>query len=281
MRVLSCWLGVLLAVVGCMGPRGDQPTPLGLDLTDSPLIPGESPAGLGERGPIESLSVTFNLLRLEFAVGAISGSKTLWNHVDEEAVGTDRAALLRRNGVRVGLGLPDAWPAVETILQVTGPAVRTPWAVAIRGQQPLVIDDGQQPRDQTIFHYAPDGRLVGKSLARSRNVFRVDHTIDPADADAVLLRVTPEIRQKDLGLRLRRTVAGMMALPAYEGEILNDLAFSLRVPQGCFLIIAAGERSDQASLVGRAFMTADTADGRHEFVYIVRPMVVRTELRPA
>lgn len=277
MRVVSCWLGVLLAVVGCTAPRGNQPTPTGLDLTDSPFTPG----GSGVQGTIESLSVTFDLLRLEFAVGAISGSTTLWNHVDEEAVGTERAALLRRNGLRVGLGLPDAWPAVETIFQVTGPAVRTPWTVAIRGQQPLVIDDGQQPRDQTIFHYGPDGRLIGKSVAGSRNVFRVDHMIDPANAKAVVLRVTPEIRQKDLGLRLRRTATGVMTLPAYEGEILNDLAFSLRVPEGCFLIIAAGDRSDQTSLVGRAFMTADTAKSRHEFVYIIRPTVVRTEFRPA
>jgi len=274
-----------VAVCGCSlsSPEPEQPEPARtFSLEDNPFRLQDRPTeSVPPNEVLIRLSVRFDVLRVEVPAGAVSGSQSLWNHLDEEAVGSDSALLLRQNGFRVGLGHPDDWAPIESILRAANPALAKPSAAAIQGQEPLTIEDGQQPRDQTIFYYPdPAGPAVGKSVDESRNVLRIDHTVDPGDTDAVVLRVVPEIRQKRVGLRIRRTATGLVNLPAYEGEVLEELAFSLRVPRGCFLLIGPGQRSSLELLAGRAFMTADGADGRYEFVYVIWPQVVRTTLTP-
>jgi len=227
------------------------------------------------------LAVEFKLLRVELPAGAVSDSDKLWNHLDEEAVGSGKALLLQRNGFRVGLGQPGDWAAVEAILRASQPALSKGRTIRLHGSEPLSIEDGMAARDQTVFYYRSDGTLVGQSIGKSRNVLRVDHHIDPQAPNAVALRVTPEIRQRDLGLRLVRTPAGLRKLPTYEGLLLDELSFGLRVAPGCFVLIAAGPRASQPALIGRQFMSCQGEQERYEFVYVIWPRLIRTEFSPA
>jgi hypothetical protein len=239
-----------------------------------------APAQPGQAGPLVSLVVTFDLLRIEVAAGAISTSESLWNHLDEEAVGSAQALLLRRNGFRVGLGQPGAWPAVEAILGASQPILSRRKVLSLGGPQPVSIEDGQAPRDQTVFYYRGDGTLVGQSLADSRNLLRVDHQIEPESPEAVVLQVTPIVYQKDLGLQWLRTAAGLEKLPALEGLAVEELSFRIRLPAGCFLLIASGPEASQPGLIGREFMSCEGRDGRYEFVYVIWARVIRSQVQP-
>jgi len=239
-----------------------------------PATDGQTPV------PRTQLSVSFQLLRVELPLGAVSDSQKLWNHVDEEALGSDQAMFLRQNGFRIGLGQPAAWPAVQAILVASHPTLAKRKAISLQTAYPLAIEDGQPKRDQTIFYYRPDGTLVGQSVDQSRNVLRIDHQIDPQGADAVLLHVLPEIRRRDTGLQMLRTQDGIKQLPAYEGVSIRDLSFTIRVPDGWFLVIAAGPRVSQTGLIGREFMSCAGHDGRYEFVYVIWPTITRSLLEP-
>jgi len=230
--------------------------------------------------PRTQLSVSFQLLRVELPLGAVSASQKLWNHVDEEALGSDQAMLLRQNGFRVALGQPPEWPAVQAILVASHPTLAKRKAVSLQTAYPLAIEDGQPKRDQTVFYYRPDGTLVGQSVDQSRNVLRIDHQIDPQDTDAVLLRVLPEIRRRETGLQMFRTQDGLKQLPAYEGISIHEVSFTVRVPDGWFLVIAPGPRVAQTGLIGREFMSCSGHDGRYEFVYVVWPTITRSPLGP-
>lgn len=252
-------------------------------LPDSVPFESDAPAPTADGQPAVSrtqLSASFQLLRVELPLGAVSDSQKLWNHVDEEALGSDQAMLLRQNGFRIGLGQPADWPAVEAILVASHPTLAKRKAISLQTAYPLAIEDGQPKRDQTIFYYRPDGTLVGQSVDQSRNVLRIDHQIDPQGTDAVLLHVLPEIRRRDTGLQMLRTQDGLKQLPAYEGVSIRDLSFTIRVPDGWFLVIAAGPRADQTGLIGREFMSCSGHDGRYEFVYVIWPTITRSLLAP-
>jgi len=253
-------------------------------LPDSVPFESDAPAPTADGRPAVSrtqLSASFQLLRVELPLGAVSDSQKLWNHVDEEALGSDQAMLLRQNGFRIGLGQPADWPAVQAILVASHPTLAKRKAVNLQTAYPLAIEDGQPKRDQTIFYYRPDGTLAGQSVDQSRNVLRVDHEIDPQGADAVLLHVLPEIRRRDTGLQMFRTQDGFKQLPAYEGVSIRDLSFTIRVPDGWFLVIAPGPRVNQTGLIGREFMSCAGHDGRYEFVYVIWPTITRSLLAPA
>ena len=286
----SLWavcLGCVLLLVGpgCKSPGLPQAGAEGAEpawTPDSvPFGPSQGgPAQQPQAGPLVSLVVTFDLLRIEVAAGAISTSQTLWNHLDEEAVGSERALLLRRNGFRVGLGQPGAWPAVEAILGASQPVLSRRKVLSLRGPQPVSIEDGQAPRDQTVFYYRGDGTLVGQSLADSRNLLRVDHQVEPASPEAVVLQVTPIVYQTDLGLQWLRTAAGLEKVPAYDGLAIEDLSFRVRLPAGCFLLIASGPEAVRPGLIGREVMSAAGREGRYEFIYVIWARVIRTEVQP-
>jgi len=257
---------VVLAVAGCQNQPA-QPPPRWVP--DSVPFGQVSAEGRSAAPPVAvRLAVEFKLLRVELPAGAVSNSNKLWNHLDEEAVGSDTALLLQRNGFRVGLGQPGDWAAVEAILQASQPALSKSRTIRLHGAEPLSIKDGMAARDQTVFYYRSDGALAGQSISKSRNVLRVDHHLDPQDTNAVALRVTPEIRQRDLGLRMLRTPAGLRKLPAYEGLSLDELSFGLRVAPGCFVLIAAGPRASQPALIGRQFMSCPGEQQRSLLVVI-------------
>jgi len=272
-------LVVILAAAGCQNQPAQPPPRWVPDSVPFGQVRAE---GRSAAPPVAvRLAVEFKLLRVELPAGAVSNSDKLWNHLDEEAVGSDKALLLQRNGFRVGLGQPGDWAAVEAILQAGRPALSKSRTIRLRGAEPLSIEDGMAARDQTVFYYRSDGALAGQSIGKSRNVLRVDHHLDPQASNAVALRVTPEIRRRDLGLRMLRTPAGLQKLPAYEGLIVDELSFSLRVAPGCFVLIAAGPRSSQATLIGRQFMSCQGEQQRYEFVYVIWPRLIRTEFSPA
>ena len=252
-------------------------------LPDSVPFESDVPAPVsGNQPPVPwtQLSVSFQLLRVELPFGAVSDSQKLWNHVDEEALGSDQAMLLRQNGFRIGLGQAPDWPAVEAILVASHPTLAKRKAVDLQTAHPLAIEDGQPKRDQTIFYYRPDGTLVGQSVDQSRNVLRIDHQIDPQGAGAVLLRVLPEIRRRETGLHMFRTQEGLKQLPAYEGIAIRELSFTIRVPDAWFLVIAPGPKATQIGLIGREFMSCAGHDGRYEFVYVIWPTITRSLLAP-
>ncbi|MFQ6048318.1 MAG: hypothetical protein ACE5K7_03025 [Phycisphaerae bacterium] len=242
---------------------------------------GQSAASSDRRdGPVPTagLVIVLDVLKVELPFGAVSGSEKIWNHLDEEAIGSDQAALLRRNGFRVGVGQPGSWPPIEAILRASSPATMSRHSTTLRGAYPLSIQTDRAAHDATIFFYRPDGTLVGQSFRQARNILQVDCRVDLDHPDSVILQIRPEVRQQRRGLEWMTTALGLQKLPRYEGRVISELTFGVRIGPGEFLLIGPGRQITQPALIGRQFMSHAGPQRRYETVYILTPRVIKTSI---
>jgi hypothetical protein len=196
----------------------------------------------------------------------------IWNYLREDVLAADTDLRLRRNGLRVGVGHAQWWEPIRAALEsLEGHQVAPTTSLRMPVGLPLALELDSEPRPQTLFCVGVDGFLSGGTWPESRNVLRVTYGPDLQDADRIVLRVIPEVHQKQDGWRWVRTEAGLWQIPRQAMQAFDAAGFTLTLGPGEFALLAPSENARVRGLLGDAFLTR-ASEGRHYCSYIfLRP----------
>lgn len=224
--------------------------------------------------PIALQSIDFLVLRVRAARGVFSESGKIWNPLDEEMIPADTQQILRKNGLRIGIGKQGAWPQIKALLDAEKVEVFQNHRPVQNGL-PLTIEINPNPRDQTLFLFRPDGSLPGATFPQSTNVLRIEYWIPIDDSNAVMLELMPEIRQVRVHPRPSPSPDGWVQSPPYQpSRPLRELAARVRIDPDTFLALGPSRAAQQHHLAG-SLLLCEEIDGRqYESMYFITPKVV-------
>ncbi len=278
------WFG--LVMIASIGGCQQWPTP-------PPLFgsPHETSAATGEqrtdrtssgiqpsaRAPMTVVHLGFEVLRVDFPVDASRDSQKVWNHVDTLRVNPDMIARLARNGLRVGAAKPDAWPAIEAILDMPRTELRKEQLFAQPGQA-LGLEMSKVGESESIFVYGHDSRASGKTFRAGEKLITIDYLLQAGTKGALDVRVGFEIRN-DLGVMTWERENGIVReVPAFDRYVFEDLVAALSIAPKESLVIGLSAEADNEYLIGSRFLTIERGGRRFETLLFVTPQSFRREL---
>ncbi|MFW6146143.1 MAG: hypothetical protein ACOC7R_02280 [Planctomycetota bacterium] len=275
--------GVLAA--GCASPEPPAQPPL------PPMFDRPSGAPTLNSRPVRSVSeytptpetdcayvIRLNVFSVVVPAGAVSCSERLWHYLDEEITDAGVSAALNRNGLRVGRGERDDWPAVAALLRdLTGQTPAHQEQILRPGGTAEIVLVESQPV-QRMFVFDRRGCLRGRDYPPGDNVLMLSarlNTDDPADVTihaAPVVRVRrrlPHVVSTDEGVRLTR-----------EPKIVpvEPLEFTARVGQGHYLIIGPGVAARRATSPGQRFLARTDNGLAQEILLVITPEIFVAEL---
>ncbi len=227
--------------------------------------------------PTLALETHFYVWRFRVPLGQVSSSEHLWDHLDESVVPADESIVLRRNGIRVGVGRESGWPAVRAVLMMYEPEVFHGEPVVSDGV-PISLDLEQVPADAPIFYFDSHDRLAGARHAGGLMCFRIDHQPNVDDVGRLKLRVVPEIRRQPSAV-VRRWSALLAPSTQHRLEAFGGLAFSMTLSRGQYFIIGPGSATRMPHLVGSRFLQSEENGTRYENIYCIVPRIYQRRVR--
>lgn len=240
----------------------------------APGMPVISP-GSGQK------AVQFRVIQVQAPLGEFSQSQKIWDHLDEQAVGTETQMMLQRNGLRVALGSAESWPPVQAILDsVTKRNVRQ-LPASLPNSLSVSLQLTGEPVDQTIFFYRPNGTMVGNFYSQATDVLRITWDFYSDNIEQVVVYITPEIRQDQTGVTYKATPLGAAQVPVYEGRVLNELACRLVVSPEGYIVIGPGPDVEHAGLLGKEFLVNQIDGEPYESILVIVPEVLDLSRQPA
>ncbi len=250
------------------GPSGEREVPTATAFETA------AAAADGVKRVFHRVGLALDVLRVEVPYGRVSKTYQVWNQLDEQCIGADRVVLLKRNGLRVGVGTPEAWQPIHTVLNdISDTMVYRESANFNPGIVSLPISEG--PDDQHVFFFRSDGSIAGWSFPASHNVLTVSHQPDTDDPNAVRLKIVPEIRQSARKLEWSKRRGRVVRVPQYHGRVLHELAVTITLPEGRFLAIGPSKETELTSVVGRALLTREVDGKRYESIFFLTPRIIR------
>jgi len=236
--------------------------------------PGASIAKSQTAQPIAIQSIDFLVLRIRAIRGTFSESGKIWNALNEEVLPVETQTLLRKNGLRVGIGKQSGWPQVKAILDAEQVKVFQNHRPVHNGL-PLSIETDTIPRDQTLFLFRPDGTLPGATFEQSTNILRIEYWIPLDDADAVMLDMMPEIKLQRVQPRPDLSPQGWVQKPPYKPtRPLRELTARVKVAADEYVAFGPSKESQKPHLAG-SLLLREEIDGRvYESMYIITPKII-------
>ncbi len=229
----------------------------------------------GPGGPSDVVNLAFDLLRTELPVESIRHSKKVWNHVDELRIDSALSGRLARNGLRIGAASVDAWPAIRTILDSCGARAHREQLLPQTGL-PVVVELGTIESSESIFCYAPDGRLVGQTFPAGGKLITFGYRVHPELGGYVDLKVSLEVRHDRGVMTWERRDGIIRQVPALDRRVFEDLSVLLSLKAGEFLVIGPSKEADNEYLLGSRFFMRQRGDIRYEVLLLVTPSPYRT-----
>jgi hypothetical protein len=256
-----------------------EPPPEQAAFDDNPFAvpqPTEAQAAMGV-DVLRVVRLTFDVVRADLPLGGVRDVPKIWNHVDQLRVQDAGGALLVRNGIRMGVASPDAWPVIRAILDRPGIDVRRDQLVPPAGQ-PLAIHLNMLEDARPVFYYGADNRLTGKTFPAGDKLLDIEYNYRPEIGEVVDLRTTLEIR-RDLGvMRWERREGVVREVPAYDRHLFDSLSSLITLKPDEFLVVGLSEKVDQASLIGNEFFTFEQAGRRYETILFITPKTRSTQI---
>ncbi|MFQ5461668.1 MAG: hypothetical protein ACE5E5_03475 [Phycisphaerae bacterium] len=223
----------------------------------------------------DTVQLVFDVLRVELPEDAVRHSRKVWNHVDSLRLDAQVASRLARNGIRVGAGTPDAWPAIEAIFNAAGAAVSRSRLTADAGAlMSVVLGTIEEP--ESFFFYDFDNRLVGKTFDRGEKTLNLENIILRELGGRVDLALSFEIRHDAGDFRWDKTREGITAVPTVERHVFGTTRVSLALAPGEFVVVGPSDEAENEYLVGGRFFLGDSDGNPRETMLCIVPKVLRT-----
>ncbi len=209
-------------------------------------------------------------------VESIRHSRKIWNHVDELRIDSQAVALLARNGLRVGVASPAAWPVIETIIEAGKGTLRNDQLFTQRGLA-VSIAVSSIADSETFFTYGRDNRLVGKTFPAGDRLLKLDYAFHPELGGCTDLQLSLEV-QRDRGeLTWERDGDVIRQVPAYDRHVFADLSVLLSLNPGEFVVIGPSDEAENEYLVGSRFFTHRRSGQWYETLFCITPRPYQTK----
>lgn len=221
------------------------------------------------------LFIHTDIRHYEVPIGKISRCDAFWAALDQNACGSQTAALLRRNGLRVAVGASQSWPALQTLLEEAGALAET-FSNQNRSGVTVEYVTNDDRRDLTLFFYDQHHGLRGLDLGQVKTTLLVEQSVDVRTVNMVRFGILPRVRTDQVRRRWAKTADGRFEEQmTYDSLALSDLAFQVAVPYDHFLVIGASESAAVESLAGGRFLTRELGLERKESLFVLMPRVLR------
>ena len=233
--------------------------------------------------PTHVVHLAFDVLRADLPIESVRHSRKIWNHVDQLCIEPERVVRLEQNGIRVGLASSDSWAPIRTILQACNARTQQN-RIVVQNGLPLTIAIGTVEKGESIFTYTPQGRLIGQTFQGGQKMVLVDYLFHSDLGGMTDLRLALEVRRSRGTVTWERLGDVIRQVPAYDRHVFSDLGVLLTVRPSEFVVIGAGDKAENAYLVGGRFFTSQASSGEAlETMFFITPQPYRTEadLRPS
>lgn len=255
-------------------PLAPKPLPPRVSPEENPFVITLAP-GVPIVGPGMAIkAVQFDVLRVQAPLGEFSRSQKIWGHLDEQAVGVETQMVLQRNGLRIGLGSQESWPPVHAILQAVSRRIVHTLPPSPPNSLSVSLQLNDEPLEETVFFYRPNGTLSGGSFPGATNVFRINWEFNSDNIEQVVVYITPEIRQERSRVAPKPTPLGVALVPVFEGKVFQELASRLVVSSGGYIVLGPGEDVARAGLLGREFLVTMIDGEPYETILVIVPRVL-------
>ena len=234
------------------------------------------PKAVSQAPPLSVVDLQFDLIRVEFDAENALPSQKIWNHLDMMRFDLGQATLLARNGIRAGVGSPEAWPALRAIIEGFGGQAYRDEVAPPRGQ-PLVLDLGPVNQGAPIFCYDRHARLIGKSFQHGRRVISLDYAYHPEREIPIELRTGFEIRHDRGTMTWTKQGAMIRQVPSIDRHAFSDIILPCRVAPGEFLVLGVNGDSTGEFMVGRHFFTRKLEGINRETVLFFSPKILESQ----
>lgn len=281
MRRCFSALGVIIAVG--LGGCAEQVEPLRPPLAPPraggvqlhPLAPGrklDNPRAF-------MLLIRFRLITVELPIGSVSDSEELWSYLNEEPLGGRIGATLALNGIRVGLASEQTWPDVAKLLRrLTGKPLGRRNIVTLPGGSVPVVLKAAQPV-QTLFLYRPDRTLIGNDYPPCDNMLMMAGTINYDDPAAVQLTAGAVLRSVRRRPRYVEGPSGYVLTAQATHYRLEEMAFTMKIPPGGFIVVGPGPDVRRATSPGHRFLVRTRRGLQFETILVIAPRVFAAPIR--
>jgi len=224
----------------------------------------------GANETVRVVHLVFEVQRIDIPLKGIRHSRKIWNHVDELRVEADQSARLVRNGMRIGVGSAEAWPAISTILRASDARSHEEKLFAQSGiPVTLVVDTIREP--ESVFAYTRSGSLVGKTFPGGEKLVTLDFAFRPELGGYTDLQVHFEIRHDSGETNWERREGVIREVPEIERFVFSELGAGLTLRPDEFLIIGPSEKADHNYLVGGCFFSSPGGEQPSETLFCIRP----------
>ena len=277
---LACPTAISIAGPGCNAPKrwgfgADESAAATQTARDSESAPSEASARSADDELIV-VQLHFDVMHVELPIDPVRHSAKIWNHVDELQVDPQQCALLRRNGLRVGVAAADAWPAIQAVLDAHH-ARSTRRQHAVQSGYPLTLDVGGVEGGETIFSYDGRGNLAGTTFGGGRKYIHVDYAVSADGSGRITLKVLPEVHAESARKHWENAGGVIQEQASYEGRVYRELAASVCLLPGRFLVIGPSPQAEIGYLLGSRFLEREVGGTRYETLLFATPQLFRTE----
>lgn len=244
------------------------------------VTPGDSLSFMPRGNPatgrqVSVVALAFDLVRVDMPMGSIQHSKKVWNHIDGLRVEAGWTARLVRNGLRIGVASSSMWPTIRAVLDAAGAELGHTRTVA-QANLPLTIELGALSKAESIFSYANDGRLTGRTFSAGDKLLTIDYAFHPERGGSTDLRLSFEVRLDRSTMTWENRAGVIGQAPAFDRHVFEELSGVVTLKPNEFLIIALSERAENEHLVGSRLLSFKRAGKRYETMLCVTPQPFQT-----
>jgi len=221
-----------LALAACQKPPA-APRP---GVTLRPTAPAEGPTGT----PMYNL----RLVILKHRVRPDAPVEDIWRLLGTTNLPYEKRALWEVNDLRIGDGAHLAADRLSDLATETPDRTVHVSTLQVRENMDFTISLGGERDLLDLLWTDAAGRLQGRHFTKALAEFRVVCRSDPADPDAVLIAMAPEVLSGPEELHWVRTEAGPAQRIGRSSFLLADLAAEVRLGPGRLLVIGSRRSGD-------------------------------------
>ena len=223
--------------------------------------------------------VRIKVVTIEVPVGTISSSEKIWSWLDEERVGAQTLVTLGRNGLRMGVGRRDDWPAVAKMLKALTGRGLTQTLLMTTPSKPVSYVVKQRQGVQTLFLFYPDRTCSGADYPPGDNLLTIACTFDADEPEKLMITGLPQIRATRHRPRIVKGSGGLSIVDQSALFSFDPLTFRFRFQGGDFVMIGPGAQAGRAVTLGHHFLIQKRKGVQFETVLILIPEVVAAPVR--
>jgi hypothetical protein len=243
--------------------------------------PAQPPAPVASAAPTPHINpavVQVYLLQLAVPFGTVSKNDKFWKLVNEDVVDPSTAAMLSKNGLRVGRAQVADWSRFRDILDRDAAYSRTCSITGVSGIGVSPLDMTGRLDRQRIFALLADG-WAGRSYGLSQNLFDFSFAWVPQQPYVLRVSVCPVVMT--LRQRMDYTLTDdPVAEPAEIPERYYDLGLRAEIPPNQFLVIGPSPTVAEPDTIGSNFLMQNRPSDRLEqLIIVVGKMVDLTKTR--